>query len=295
MLLRQLEYLVAVARERHFGRAAAACHVSQPALSEAIRKLEEELGVRVVQRGRTVEGLTPEGERVLEWAQRMLADRDGLRDDLRSLGGEVVGTVRIGAIPAAMRITADLVARVCATHPRLRVSVLSISSIEIERRMTGFELDAGVTYLDNEPLRNVRSYPVTREQFMLVGGPGLNGRASASWAEAAAMPLCLLTPDMQNRRIVDAAFARAGAAVEAQIETDTVTSLLDLVARGPWVSVVSSEWVGAADGYVAIPLVEPEVAHTIGLVVPDREPLPSTTAALVAEATRAPEGAAGMR
>ncbi len=287
MLIRQLEYLVAVAREKHFGRAAAACHVSQPALSEAIRKLEAELGVRVVQRGRSVEGLTPEGERVLEWAHRMLADRDGLRDEMQSLGRDVVGTIRIGAIPAAMRVTADLVARLCALHPRLRASVLSISSIEIERRMGRFELDAGVTYLDNEPLRGVRSIRVATEQFMLVGGAALAGRTTATWAEAAAMPLCLLTPDMQNRRIVDGAFADAGVSPQAQVETDTVPALLDLVARGPWVSVVSSEWIGAGDGLVAVPLVEPDVVHTIGIVVPDRDLLPSTTQALVSLAATA--------
>ncbi|MFJ8958540.1 LysR family transcriptional regulator [Lentzea sp. NPDC102401] len=82
MLLRQLEYLVALARERHFGRAAEACHVSQPSLSAAISKLERELGVPIVSRGRRFESLTPEGERVLLWAHRMLADRDALRQDL---------------------------------------------------------------------------------------------------------------------------------------------------------------------------------------------------------------------
>lgn len=61
MLLRQLEYLVALARARHFAKAAQACYVSQPALSEGIRKLEEELGIPLVQRGRRFDGLTPEG------------------------------------------------------------------------------------------------------------------------------------------------------------------------------------------------------------------------------------------
>ena len=68
MLLRQLEYLSALARERHFGRAAAACQVSQPTLSEAIRRLEAELGVQVVRRGRRFEGFTLEGERAVAWS-----------------------------------------------------------------------------------------------------------------------------------------------------------------------------------------------------------------------------------
>ncbi len=80
MLLRQLEYLSALAREQHFARAAAACHVSQPALSAAIRRLEADLGVQIVRRGRRFGGFTPEGGRVVVWAHRMLADRDALPD-----------------------------------------------------------------------------------------------------------------------------------------------------------------------------------------------------------------------
>ena len=79
MLFRQLEYFVALARERHFAHAANACHVSQPALSEAIRKLEHELKVPLVRRGQKFEGLTPEGERLVHWARRILADCDALK------------------------------------------------------------------------------------------------------------------------------------------------------------------------------------------------------------------------
>lgn len=100
MLLRELEYLAALARERHFARAAAACHVSQPSLSAAIRRLEHDLGVPIVQRGRRFAGLTPEGERVLRWAHRILADAEALRQDLSAMrdeylivdGGALAGT-----------------------------------------------------------------------------------------------------------------------------------------------------------------------------------------------------------
>ena len=104
MLLRQFEYLVSLARERHFARAAAACYVSQPSLSAAIRKLEEELDVPIVRRGRRYEGLTPEGERVLVWAQRILAERDALRHELSAMRGGLTGTLRLGAIPTAMPV-----------------------------------------------------------------------------------------------------------------------------------------------------------------------------------------------
>ena len=102
MFSRQLEYLVALDRERHFGRAAASCHVSQPALSEAIRSLERELGVPLVRRGRRFEGLTPEGERVLTWAQRAVANLRGLEQEVSRLREGLVGTLRLGAIPTSL-------------------------------------------------------------------------------------------------------------------------------------------------------------------------------------------------
>ncbi len=78
MLFRQLEYFVALAQERHFARAASACHVSQPALSETIRKLEQELNVPLVLEQK-FEGLTPEGDRLVHWVRRILADCDALK------------------------------------------------------------------------------------------------------------------------------------------------------------------------------------------------------------------------
>src|SRR5580765_2676170 len=108
MLLRQLEYVTALAREGHFARAAAACHVSQPALSAGIRKLEAELGVQVVQRGQRFEGFTPEGAEVLRWAQRMLAEQEALRQELATMRGGLSGVLRLGAIPTALSVASLL-------------------------------------------------------------------------------------------------------------------------------------------------------------------------------------------
>ncbi|MCP6756238.1 LysR family transcriptional regulator, partial [Klebsiella pneumoniae] len=81
MFFRQLEYLVTLAREQHFARAAEACNVSQPALSAAIRRLEEELGVSIVERGQKFVGLTEDGARILGWARQTLAAWDGLKQE----------------------------------------------------------------------------------------------------------------------------------------------------------------------------------------------------------------------
>jgi DNA-binding transcriptional LysR family regulator len=90
-LLASLRYLVALHEHRHFGRAAQACHITQPALSNALRALEEEFGAVIVKRGRTFGGFTPEGERVLQSARVMLHEREVLQQDLDSRGGRPQG------------------------------------------------------------------------------------------------------------------------------------------------------------------------------------------------------------
>ena len=203
--MRQLEYLTALDQERHFGRAAA-CHVSQPTLSAALSRLEDELGIPLVRRGRRFEGFTPEGERVLVWARRTLADADGLAQEVSGCAAGWRGRCGIGAIPTRSRRRPHH-QRFRARHPRMRVGALAHVARDRGRPRAG-KLDAGLTYLDNEPLENVRTLPLgastTRHRRRTPAPPTI------SWAEAAELPLCLLTPDMQNRRIVDAAFAAAG-------------------------------------------------------------------------------------
>jgi LysR substrate binding domain len=91
--------------------------------------------------------------------------------------------------------------------------VTSQTSIEIQRHLDEFNLDVGVTYLDNEPLARVRTLPLYQERYVLLTRPEgvFLGRNVISWSEAASLPLCLLTPDMQNRRILDMHFHEAGA------------------------------------------------------------------------------------
>lgn len=286
MQLRQLEYVTALARERHFGRAAAACHVSQPSLSAGVRSLEVELGVPIVIRGRHYGGLTPEGERVVAWAHRLLADADGLKQELAAMRGAVTGRLRLAAIPTALPLASTLSAAVTALHPDVSVTVLSMPSREIERRLLEFEIDAGITYLDNEPLHGVRGVPVARERYVLYvhhDDPHAQ-RASMTWHDAAALPLCLLTPNMQNRRIIDAAFTTAGVAPSPRVESDDIVPLWEHVAHGHWCTIGPTSWIdGGAlpDEIVAVPLTDPTVEQRIGVVVPDRDPLPTLTRVLL--------------
>ncbi|MFJ5213268.1 LysR substrate-binding domain-containing protein [Streptomyces sp. NPDC088354] len=283
MLLRQLEYLVALARERHFARAAEACYVSQPSLSAAIRKLEHELGVPIVMRGRRFEGLTPEGERVLAWGHRILAERDALRQELSEMRGGLSGTLRMGAIPTALTAASLLTTPFCARHPRARVSLESLSSGDITRRLADFELDVAMTYLDDDTLVHVRKFPLYEERYVLLtpadGAPGPGAgpgpAEKVSWAQVAALPLCLLSPRMRNRRIIDGCFAAEGVTADPAVESDTVAGLYAHLVGGRWSSVISHAWLhmfGVPDGMRVVPLRGPARGPRVGLVVADHEP-----------------------
>lgn len=286
MFLRQLEYLSALAREGHFGRAAEACHVSQPALSAGIRKLEAELDVQIVQRGHRFEGFTPEGKQVLLWAHRMLAEQDALRHELSSMRGGLSGVLRIGAVPTALTVASLLTAPLRERHPLVRVSLESQSSREIVHRLGEFDIDVGMTYVDGEPLGTVRSIPLYRERYLLLtpSEGEFAGRDSVGWAEAAKTPLCLLSAVMQNRRILDRNFAEAGVTVTPVVETDTISAIYAHVGRMALCSVIAHAWLhlfGVPEGMRVVPLQRPRQSYQVGLVLADRDPEPMLARALL--------------
>lgn len=290
-LIDKLTFLLALARERHFGRAAETCGVTQPTLSSAVKSLEETLGILIVERGSRFRGFTPEGERVLAWARRIVADSRAMRAEAQSMRTAVTGTLRLAVVPTALRSVSDLTVPFAARHPGVRLAIVSRSSIQILDELADLESDAGISYIDNEPLRGFTALPLYRERYCLVVPPTspLAGRDEVSWAEAAAQPLCLLTPDMQNRRIVDRFLASAGASPEPRIESNSMIVLIGHVLSGQCASIMPDRlaaWLATGTGAVVLPIAEPASAHTIGLLVPHREPLAPMVEALVAEARR---------
>src|SRR5271154_6655873 len=277
MLLRQLEYLVALAREKHFGRAADACHVTQPTLSQAIRQLEDDLGAPIVERGHRYVGLTAQGRLVLERAHRTLAEAEIMRRDIEALDEGVSGRLRLGAVPTALPVVSQLTAPFTARYPQVAVTVLSLTSQEIQRRIEDFELDVGLTYLDNEPLERVKVKPIYEEEYVFLtpASSRFADRRTITWKEAAEEPLCLLTPEMQNRRIIDGVFRSVGATPKPSVETNSIFNLVTHASSGRWSSIVPLQllrFFGLPANTRAVELVEPTARRTIGLVMADRDP-----------------------
>jgi DNA-binding transcriptional LysR family regulator len=287
-MIDKLEFVIALARERHFGRAAEVCGVSQPTLSAGLKQLEDTLGVLLVQRGSRFRGFTPEGERVLSWARRIVADARGLRQDIDALKRGLVGHIRIAAIPTALAMVATLTTPFRAHHPNVHFTVLARTSHEMLELIENLELDAGLTYVDNEPLGRVTAIPLYRERYHLLTSPEstLGDRQQVTWEEIAQVPLCLLTPDTQTRRIIDGRLREAGIEPLPMLESDSMIVLYTHVRTGRWSTIMPATLVEAL-GFGAvrsIPIIEANTAHTIGLIVPDRDPRTPLTAALVTHA-----------
>ncbi|GAC1307781.1 MAG: LysR family transcriptional regulator [Vulcanimicrobiaceae bacterium] len=290
MLIRQLEYLVALAAEKHFARAAERCEIAQPTLSLALRQLEDELGVAIVERGNRFRGFTPEGEIVLGWSRRMLADADALRQELGASRGALAGRLRLGIIPSAIAAVAPVTAAFATLHPHVIIDQAESTSAEILRGLATYELDAAISYTENEPLGHVIAQPMYEERYVLVTpvDSPLGHRKTVEWRETVQVPLCLLRRDMQNRRIIDGIFARLGITPTVGIEASSMISQFCYLETGVWSCVMPesySRWLEPLRHLHRATLVEPIVAHTVGLLVAEREPIPPLIAAFRAHVT----------
>lgn len=290
-MIDKLEFILALAREEHFGRAAEACGVTQPTLSAGVKQLEEQMGVLLVNRGSRFQSFTPEGQRILEWARRIVGDSRTMRDEMNSLKHGLSGRLRLAAIPTALAMVAALTTPYREKHPNVQFTIYSRTSIEVLDLLDNLEIDAGITYVENEPLGRVSMVPLYREHYRLLTSADapLGNRDTVTWAEVAEVPLCLLTPDMQNRRIIDRLLKGAGGESRPTLESDSMILLYSHVRTGRWASVMPAkiaDTLGLTDTIRAIPITQPKAVQTIGLVVPQREPMTPITAALVAEARR---------
>ncbi|MEM7169408.1 MAG: LysR family transcriptional regulator [Pseudomonadota bacterium] len=284
MLIRHLFYFITLSRQGHFAKAAEACNITQPTLSSALRKLEEDFGVRLVERDQHFVGLTPEGDRVLAWAQQILSDFESLKDDLSSSAEDLNGTLRLGVIPAAMPITGLLSEHFLKVHPAAHVEIISMSSRKIQSGLDSLELHGGLTYVENEPLQRVHQVPLYRERYVVISRRGhFRDHKPVPWGCLEKEPLCLLGPEMQNRRILDAAALRQGATLRPQITANSYLTIFAHLLSGKWVSIVPaslSEVYRLDDLLDCHQIADETTSQAIGLVVPDRQPMAKMTHAI---------------
>jgi DNA-binding transcriptional LysR family regulator len=290
-MIDKLEMFLAVAKERHFGRAAASLGITQPTLSAGIKQLEEQLGVLLVFRGSRFGGLTPEGQSALVWARRIVGDTRQLREEMRATRHGLSGQLRIAVIPTALTWAARISARFGAAHPNVGMTILSRTSVEILQMIDDLDVDAGISYLDNEPLGRVSTVSLYDERYMLVCGADspLAGQDRVAWSDLAGHRLCLLTSDMQNRRIINRNLIEAGVTPQATVESSSTVVLVAHVLEGGWITILPEDiaaFLTQGKPLRMLPLDGSGASHAVGLVAPWREPHTPVLEALLTEARR---------
>ncbi len=291
-MIDKLELLLHLSRERHFGKAAQAAGVAQPTLSSALKSLEDQLGVVIVERGSRFRGFTPEGERVLAWARQLTGDVRAMKQELRAVKRDLAGELRIGVIPTALPAVTELTVPFRAAHKDVHVKVSSLTSNQILEGLGDLDLDVGISYLNSEPLGRFKGVPLYEERYALLVPPDgpFEGRETVTWQEAGRLPLCQLSGDMQNRRLIDRHLRDAGAEPQCTVESNSMLILYAHVRTGGWASIIPvrfAEEFKRPGRLLAIPLVEPDVRHSIGLILPGRETQTPLVASFVKTAQRA--------
>ena len=288
-MIDKLEFFIALARAKHFGRAAEECGVSQPSLSAAIRQLEDQLGVVLVVRSARYQGLTPEGQRVLEWARRIVGDTRTMREEMRAARRGLAGHIRLAVIPTALAMVPRLTESFQARHPDVTFSVTSRTSLQVLSQIENLEIDAGISYLDNEPLGRMTTVPLYSERYHLIAAAGtpLADQESVTWQQVSSLRLCLLTPDMQNRRIINRHMAEAGVEAKPTLESNSMIVLFSHIRTGQWASIMPrnlAESFGFPKQIRIIPITDPDPEHLVGLIATHREPHTPLVSALLHEA-----------
>ncbi len=152
MTLNELRYLVAVAQQRNFGRAAQKCFISQPALSVAVQKLEDELGTPVFERGTSEVTITPVGERIVEQAQRVLEEAARVHDIAQAGSNQLAGTLRLGVIyTIAPYLLPDLIPVLHENAPQMPLDIEENLTETLERGLKSGRIDAAIVALPFAP------------------------------------------------------------------------------------------------------------------------------------------------
>jgi DNA-binding transcriptional LysR family regulator len=281
--IRDLQLIVSLSRHKHFSRAADDCGISQPAFSARIRKMEEGFSLPLVRRGNKFMGFTPEGEVVLKWARKLLLDVEGMRQEIDALNNNLNGKLALGVIPTALPFAAKVSSQLRRLHPNLSIEIHSLSTRQIEIRLNDYSLDAGIMYFeDADPETTEKLY---EESYVLITPGDLAPRRSgqATWAEAAKLPLCLLTADMRNRQFLDAVFASIDAVPTVVMEASGFTAVLAQVANGAAATIAPrdvAETFLARGATVQLSLIDPVATHTVGFSIKDQTPIPPMVQAL---------------
>ncbi len=235
MLLRHINYFLAVAEHLSFTRAALALHVSQPALSQQIRQLEDHLGAPLFDRsGRTVR-LTDAGEVYLDYARRTLLGLEEGKRAIHDVADLRRGLLRIAVTPTFTSwLIGPLLAAFHQHYPDITVSVREMPQERIEEGLNAGELDAGIGF-EGVYAQEIEAQTLLTEKLVLVVGAGhsLAGHTRLPVSTLNALPLVLLSTEFATRGQIDRCCWRHGVNPRVVMEANSVSAVLEIIRHAP--------------------------------------------------------------
>ncbi|MBW8355712.1 MULTISPECIES: LysR family transcriptional regulator [Pseudomonas] len=290
MDIKQLKFLIALEQTRHFGQAAARCHITQPTLSMRLRNLEDELDLILVTRGQRFEGFTEAGERVLAWAKTLLAAHDGLFAEAAACRGQLVGNLRLGLVPLSGFNPISYVQKLSASFPELKFSLSSASSDRIIEDIGNNQLDLGVCYLDHVNPNYLDFFEIGETRVgLLYDTRHFHFEGSEmSWEDAAELPLGMLSTGMHYRKSIDLSFRSRGLNPTPILESDSTYQLFQAIHEGFCCSIMplDSGLDSPIDNLAFIQLPDASVLAPLGLVMRKTEPRSAIAEKCFAEAKK---------
>jgi DNA-binding transcriptional LysR family regulator len=284
MNLRQLRYLVAIADERHFTRAAAREHVAQPALSQQIRSLEAEVGVALVERTTRKVAMTQAGELLVARARRALAELDAAQAELRSLAGVQTGRLSVGALHTMGPVDLSLLlATFHERYPAIELSVREQSSEELAGMLRDDEVDlAFLSVTERIQSRGLALRPLVSEELVVVlpADHELAASARLRLRDLSRESFISFREGARLRELLVSSAARAGFVPRIALESNESRRIRSLVSRGLGVAILPrSDAAGPGSVVVVCDLVEPSLVRDITLASrAERRPSPAAEA-----------------
>lgn len=278
MELRQLRYLVALADERHFTRAAEREHIAQPALSQQIRRLEDELGVKLVERTTRRVAMTQAGELLVGRARRVLAELEAAEAELASLAGVQTGRLSVGALHTMGPVDLSLLlASFHRSHPGIELTVREQSSEELAEMLRVDEIDlAFLSVTEHIQSRGLTLAPLVSEEIVVVlpAAHPLAGRTSVRLAELAGEAFISFRRGSRLRELLDTAAADAGFEARITLESNESRRIRSLVASSLGVAILPrSDATGPGAPVAVSALVEPALTRDVTLAARTRRHL----------------------
>ncbi len=244
-----------------------------------LKSLENEIGVKLVKRGKNFIGLTKEGEILKEKFKFIVKEYSEIKQLSSELKNNLTGSLRVGVIPSALIDVSSVLNEYVKKNRNINIQVHSMSSNKIDEGLHDFKLDIGFSYLDNEPILGVEKIHLYKEKYFLVSkNKKYEKLEHISWSECGGLDLCLISQENQFRRILDAIFKNKNISPNIMIESNSLIHLFSHVSSSDLSTIMPGSYASQFKNVTNLFFIEldtPIVTHSIGLVfIKDKGPSP---------------------